>query len=478
MRLEEQLSRAVEYCTALGIALKGDIPIMMNEDSCDTWANPEFFRDDLRAGNPPDMMNPLGQNWGFPIYNWENLKETGYDWWKQRLAQCSKFYNAYRIDHILGFFRIWSIPYGDTTGYLGWTTPHEPITGAELAELGFVGDRLRWICEPHVPTRIVEQVNNNDYLGTHGILRTIMNRIGEEELWLFKPEIKSESDIVKASIPDTVKSVLISAWRDRMMQISGRDENGKQLYVPIWNFRDTTAWRSLSSEEKEKLERLFRDKKECNEQLWKTQAKELLGTLTKSVDMLPCAEDLGSIPESVPEVLSELKILGLKVLRWERLWQEKEQPFKNPEAYPQHSVATTSVHDSSTLRGWWDQEHGGRDFLSVWKPEKYGYSEGTTDRFLQKYTPEVAAFILKIITRAGSKILAIPVQDFLSLSSDYYQTGPEEERINIPGTVSQFNWTYRLPENIEGLVKNKNLVSAMTDVLKERRSRTTKKGKV
>jgi 4-alpha-glucanotransferase len=119
MRLDEQLSKAVEYCSNKGIAVKGDIPIMMNEDSCDAWANPEFFRDDLRAGSPPDDSNPLGQNWGFPIYNWANLKQDGYSWWKQRLSHSAKYFHAYRIDHILGFFRIWAIPYGEHSGIRG-----------------------------------------------------------------------------------------------------------------------------------------------------------------------------------------------------------------------------------------------------------------------------------------------------------------------------------------------------------------------
>lgn len=476
MRLDEQFSQAVAYCARQGIAVKGDIPIMMNEDSCDAWANPEFFRDDLRAGSPPDGSNPTGQNWGFPIYNWDNLRSDGFSWWKQRLAQSAKYYHAYRIDHILGFFRIWSIPHGEGTGALGWTTPHAPITMAELAERGFSGDRLRWITEPHVPTRAIEEVNNFDYLSSHGILRKVMNRIGDEELWLFKGEIHTESDIRKADIPEAAKEVLVRAWGDRMLRVTGRDEKGKPLFNPIWLFRETTAWKTLAPGEKETMERLIGEKEKRNGELWKEQARELLGTLTGTVDMLACAEDLGTVPDSVPEVLSSLGILGLKVVRWERLWNEYGQPFKRIEAYPELSVATTSVHDSSTLRGWWEKENGANEFLAAWKPEDYGYPSGASESFRQKYGPETAAFALSVTAKASSSVLILPVQDLLDLSPEFNEMDADAQRINIPGTISAFNWTYRLPQPIESLLKNKKLVSAICGVLKERSGKSNKKG--
>jgi 4-alpha-glucanotransferase len=476
MRLDGQLSEAVARCGKEGIALKGDIPIMMNEDSADAWANPEFFRDDLRAGSPPDGPNPLGQNWGFPIYNWDNLRDDGFAWWKARLAHSARYYGAYRIDHILGFFRIWSIPNGERTGWLGWTTPHEPITADELAELGFTGDRLRWICEPHVPTHIVEAANGGDYLAAHGTMGKLMNRIGNEELWLFKPEIKSEGDIRASDVGERVKNALAAAWRDRMMQITGRDDRGKALYAPIWNFRDTTAWRSLSDGERSSLERLIARKNLKNEELWKGQADEILGALTGSVDMLACAEDLGSVPTCVPEVLAKLGILGLKVIRWERRWNEAGQPFRDIAEYPEDSVATTSVHDSSTLRGWWEKEGGAADFFSTWGPDLAAIPEETRERFRASYGPEAAAFVLKTLAKASSRLFVPPAQDFLALSEEYRAADADDERVNVPGSVNAFNWTWRLPVPIEKLSKDKKIIEAIERALKERRSKPAKKG--
>ena len=469
MRLDEQFSQAVSWCAKQGVALKGDIPIMMNEDSADAWAYPAFFRDDLRAGSPADDSNPLGQNWGFPIYNWENLKADGYSWWIDRLKQAEKYYHAYRIDHILGFFRIWSIPNGEITGALGWTNPLTPITSGELAALGFSGDRLRWICEPHVPTKSVEEVNNFDYLGTHGLLHTLMNKIDNEELWLFKKEVQTESDIWKVDLPVAVKEVLAREWRNRMLVKTGRDEKGKPLFTTMWTYKKTTAWDSLSTEEKRGIEALVEKKNVQNELLWKQQAEELLKTLSGSVSMLACAEDLGTIPESVPGVLSHLGILGLKVIRWEKKWTEEGHPFKDIRDYPYLSVATSSVHDSSTLRLWWENENGAQEFMNQWSPEQEGYPSDARNSFLAEYTPDAATFVLSVLAKTSSSILIIPIQDLLALSPLYKPQNSTDERINIPGSVTPFNWTYRLPVEIESLLKNKKLISEISDIIASRR---------
>ncbi|MDR0498016.1 MAG: 4-alpha-glucanotransferase, partial [Treponema sp.] len=84
--LDTQFSAAAASLAAQGILLEGDIPILMNEDSCDVWAHPELFNQDLSAGAPPDMYSPEGQNWGFPIYNWDAQIKDNFAWWRMRLA--------------------------------------------------------------------------------------------------------------------------------------------------------------------------------------------------------------------------------------------------------------------------------------------------------------------------------------------------------------------------------------------------------
>lgn len=466
MRLHEQFSAAAEYCRHKNIALKGDIPIMMNEDSCDIWANPEFFRSDLRAGSPPDGPNPTGQNWGFPIYNWDNLEDVDFSWWKERLKSAAQYYDAFRIDHILGFFRIWSVPDGELTGALGWTMPHQGITTQELAAAGFSGDRLRWITQPHVPTRDIEAVNNYDYLGTHGLLHKVMDRIGDEELWLFKPSVRHDSDIRAADLPDPVKDELCRKWRDRVLLASGRDDSAEPEYSPVWTYYNSTAWNTLSPEEKNALEKLFREKRAAEESLWKAQAEKLLGMITACVpEMIPCGEDLGDVPRCVPEVMRDLSIYGLKVIRWEREWDKDGQPFVDIRRYPEKSVATTSVHDSSTFRAWWEKEGGGEAFCATF------FSEEKRTVNPEEYTPETAAAVLSFLAETSASLFILPVQDWLDLDAGLAAGDPEKERINIPGSVSAFNWTYRLPVSVEELKKNKTLCTAIHKICTHRDSK-------
>lgn len=453
MRLDEQFAKASKYAQSLGIKLKGDIPIMMNEDSCDAWAFPEYFNDEMRAGSPPDGPNPVGQNWGFPIYNWDNLKKDDYSWWKNRLIQASKYYQVYRIDHVLGFFRIWATPQRESTAMLGWTQPFEPITTDELHNLGFSDDRITWLSVPHVPTNQIEAVNNGDYLGTHGILAKIMDRIGNEEMWRFKPEIKGEKDIWASDIPDNVKSRLAEFWRNRaLVKVSDG------LYSPLWTYHSTTAWQSLSDDEKYRLGQLIVTKYSRMEVLWEEQARTLLGDLTSCTDMVACAEDLGSNPESLPRVLNDLSILSLRVVRWSRNWNAPGEPYYQFGEYPYLSVTTSSVHDSSTARLWWLKEGDAWDF--------YRTFPGDSDVQPGSYNSKTARYLLSKMAESNSAFCIHPLQDFLGLVEDYFDENPDNERVNIPGSVNEFNWTYRLPVTIEKLIKNKELISEINNIVK------------
>ncbi|MDR2898449.1 MAG: 4-alpha-glucanotransferase, partial [Spirochaetaceae bacterium] len=416
MRLDQQFSKAAEYVRGLDIILKGDIPILMNEDSCDAWASPEFFIDELRAGAPPDGMNPDGQNWGMPLYNWDILKKAGYSWWKERLCVSARYYSAYRIDHVLGFFRIWAVPERETSAAMGYPLPLRTISAEELKEAGFDSNRVRWLSQPHVPTNAVEAVNNNDYLGSHGQLAKVMNRVNNEELWIFKSEIRGDRDIYEADLSPAVQQLLASRWKDRLLL-----EIAPGKYTPAWYLYDTSAWRSLSGWEQETLTRLFERKKEDSEALWQEQGEALLGTLIDSTDMIPCAEDLGSLFDGVKTVLTKLEILGLRVVRWHREWEKPGSPYIPFDRYDSLSVTTSSVHDSSTLRGWWTEGKVAEEFLEAFPPLA---DDGTLDaaaaeRFKREYTAETAGYVLGRIAETESLFCIPPLQDFLDLVSEY-----------------------------------------------------------
>jgi 4-alpha-glucanotransferase len=470
--LDAQFSRAAAAVAAAGILLKGDIPILMNEDSCDVWAHPAYFHRDLSAGAPPDMYSPGGQNWGFPIYDWEAQAEDDYAWWRRRLKAAENYYQAYRIDHVLGFFRIWAAPGKDISSTLGRYIPAAPLTTADLAALGFDGPRIRWVSRPHIPTGEVwealqdirdEWGNQNPALITaaaEGVFSRVLERIGEEELWLFRDAIQGEKDIEAQEIHPAARSYLLRAWRDRIFL-----EYETGLFAPVWFYRESRAYRSLSGDERRCLEDLLEKRRLASEEIWERQGKKLLSVLTSSSSMLPCAEDLGAVPACVPRVLTKLKILGLRVIRWFRDWDAEGQPYIPLEDYPELSVCTPSVHDSSTLREWWDREADQERFSGF-----IGYPS------LPKiYNPGTAKIILHRAAAAASRFRVFQIQDLLHLSPKWYAPEAGSERINVPGTANDFNWTYRLPASISTLSHDEDLVRAVAELSTVKRKIKKKK---
>jgi len=471
MHLHKQLIQAVAYCAQNNIFVKGDIPILMNEDSVEVWAYSEYFRNDLRAGSPPDGDNPTGQNWGFPIYNWANLKASGYRWWKERLRHAAQYYNAYRLDHILGFFRIWAIPEGETTGLLGKPLPYSEITTEHLVEAGFSKERIRWMAEPHISTHIVQEAANGDYLYAHGLLHRLAERIGTEELWLFKSEVKNESDIGRYELPEQVEALLKQKWTDRMLIKAGKDLNGNAVYTAAYRYMHTSAWHSLSENEKNCFSSLVEKKERQQNILWKKQAEDILSALCASVDMQPCAEDLGAIPPALPEVLRSLNIFSLRVFRWERRWKETGSPFIPLQDYPKTAVAVTSVHDSSTMRQWWEQELSYQDIVSLF--DALNIDKETLERLFPTeakkkeliYTEDIAALLLNALVKVPAVLAIFPIQDWLALIlEELPNIQAQDERINVPGTVNSSNWTYRLPIPLEEMNKNKKLIKRIRNI--------------
>ncbi len=461
LRAFQQFSEGAEYLRSKGIILKGDIPILMNEDSVDCWTYPEFFRQDWRAGSPPDAENPLGQNWGFPTYDWERLEGDDFAWWKERIKVSARFYDAFRIDHILGFFRIWATGENECTSFLGHTIPFADFSRKDLHDLGFSDDRIKWISQPHIPTGLIENITwNHDEAVS--FLEKICNRVNSEELWTFKTEIKGDRQIYSAEFcsdkrkDGDVKKALAEKWLDRsLIQI---DEN---RFIKVYAFEKSSSWKTLNSDEQEKLKSLFKKTDEKENELWKKQALSTLSAIVHASSMIPCAEDLGVNLKAMPEVLQKLEILSLKVVRWSREWEKPGQPFIPPENYPELSVATTSVHDSTTLRQWWNQEKESvKSFLLL----QSGSAEKLPDAG-SAFTPEIAEFVLRKTAQASSALLINPLQDYLFLEHCFYLENENDERINVPGSVNDFNWTYRIPCTIEELSQNRSLLNKIKTVV-------------
>ena len=459
LRASEQFKEGAESLRAKKIILKGDIPILMNEDSVDCWTYPEFFRQELRAGSPPDGGNPMGQNWGFPTYDWDRLEADEFTWWKDRIKTSAQYYDAFRIDHILGFFRIWASKENETTAYLGHTIPYADFTRKTLNELGFDDGRIKWISEPHIPTGTIENITWNHDEAT-AVLEKVCDRVKTEELWTFKKEIDGDKEIYAMNFfedegkNNAVKNALAEKWRDRsLIQIK------KDRFIKVYAFENSTAWKTLSGEEQEKLRKLFEEIEVKENKLWEKQATTTLSAIVHASDMIPCAEDLGVNLPVMPEVLKKLDILSLKVIRWTRQWDKPGQPYIPFTDYPELSVATTSVHDSSTLRQWWNQEKD-----SVWAFINSVECENKPDGN-SAFTPEIAEFILRSLASCKSALLINPLQDYLFLEHSFYLENEDDERINIPGSVNTFNWTYRIPVTIEEMSRNKGLLNKIKTIV-------------
>lgn len=183
--LHQQLSDAADYARSQKVFLKGDLPIGISPSSVEAWQEPHLFHMDMTAGAPPDDFSRTGQNWGFPTYDWERMAADGYLWWRQRLGGMSRYFSAYRIDHILGFFRIWQIPKGSPTALLGQFSPALPLTIGEIESYGM---RFREeLFVPHHPSTTGEKPTEPLYHPRIGVIG--------EEAWRRLPKYEQDAFI-------------------------------------------------------------------------------------------------------------------------------------------------------------------------------------------------------------------------------------------------------------------------------------------
>lgn len=459
LRCAEQFGRASAALRELGVELLGDLPIMMNEDSADVWADRGSFRLELRAGSPPDAGSPDGQNWGFPIYDWERMAEDGYRFWKERIREADRYYSSYRIDHVLGFFRIWALPEREESGYLGRFLPGMTLSRAELAAAGFSDERLRWLSQPHV-----SGFELADELRAAGAsepelavaFSQALDRLGDQDLYLFKTGIRGERDLRLPGLTPPAAEALKRRWRDRALVPLG--EAG---YVAAPRMRSSRAWAALSDGERAALEALLAEAGGRESALWLAQGRRLLGMLKAESDMLPCAEDLGSIPPGVPEELARLGMLGLRIPRWTRHWDRPGQPYLRLDEYPELSVCTPSVHDTSTLRGWWELEGGREGFAEAYCP---GILPAA-----RELTADDEYALLRALAGARSRLYVLQLQDLLDIGEAYRSADPERDRVNVPGAVADFNWTWRMGPSIEDLNADAAWIDRLRGVAEARR---------
>ena len=310
--LSMQMHEAHDYASARGVALKGDIPIGISRTSVDAWMHPYLFYLDTQAGAPPDDFSVLGQNWGFPTYNWEEMAKDGFEWWKSRFRTMAQYFDAYRVDHILGFFRIWQIPMDAIYGLLGIFHAALPYSAEELRDnYGFHLDP-RFHTTPYIMDHFLPEIfGEYAYEAAEGFMNT--SEYGRRHL---KPEFNTQRKVADyfAKQPDDNRNRTLCQGLMRLIEdvlfIEDPYEKGK--YHPRITAQTTRIYRALPDEDKKKFDYVYNDFfYRRNDELWQNKAMWKLPPLIDATSMLTCAEDLGMIPGCVPAVLDKLRILAL-----------------------------------------------------------------------------------------------------------------------------------------------------------------------
>eukprot|EP01119_Soliformovum_irregulare_P014865 TRINITY_DN4103_c0_g1_i1.p1 TRINITY_DN4103_c0_g1~~TRINITY_DN4103_c0_g1_i1.p1 ORF type:complete len:918 (-),score=196.07 TRINITY_DN4103_c0_g1_i1:89-2587(-) len=452
--LHLQLKEASEYAKSKGVGLKGDIAIGVNPKSVDTWVFPELFRLDKQTGAPPDFFADDGQNWGFPTYNWEEMAKDDFAWWRSRLTRMSQYFHAFRIDHILGFFRIWEIPGNAVTGLLGRFYPSVPVTKGEL-DANNLWDVERLV-EPYIRTHQLWNLFGQDQVAA--ICERYLVDQGDNR-WKFKPEYNSEKAIERALPPSKDKQEDSNNARlrknlFRLLQnvILLRDSEDENKYYPRIEMFKTSSFLELSDWQKDKLYRIYLDYFfNRQETLWTEAAMQRLPVMVNSTKMLCCGEDLGMVPKCVAPVMEKLNILGLRI---QRMTDDPKKEFWHPNEYAYLSVCTPSVHDTSTTRAWWEEDYP------------------CTERFYKQIlgmpgTPPVYCepHIMKAIIGqhlvSRSMLAVFPIQDLFGLKFEYIEgRDPKKERINVPSNPEHY-WRYRMHLSVETLLQDKKFMDEL-----------------
>ncbi len=454
---ESQFILAASELEKFKVRIKGDIPILINEDSADVWFYRGYFSLADRAGAPPDMYSYSGQNWGFPTYRWEVLEQDDFSWWRKRLRQAAKFYNAYRIDHVLGFFRIWEVPQKEVTGMLGRFVPSLPIKLETLENAGICQESAEYLTNPNFGR---DQLQS--FLGEftdRAIDKYFTYLPKTTDRYIFKENYNSERAITSLDEPQEFKDKLLKVYWNRVFVPSSL----KSEFYPFWYWYEQPVLFTLPPNEQDIIRRLIKENEASQEALWQENALKLLSVLATETDMLVCAEDLGAIPRCVPYVLNKLNILSLRVERWARNWDSPYSPYYEMGEYPRLSVCTSSCHDTSTLRGLWEESDFDKDL--------YWSHAHQTGRAPEKLTPDSVHGILSNLLSSNSLLCILPIQDFFALSNQFYSVPASEERVNVPGTVGPHNWSYRIPILVEELKEAWTLNFEIRNLVAERKNR-------
>ena len=438
--LHVQLSDACTYGREKGVIVKGDIPIGISRNSVEAWVEPYYFNMNGQAGAPPDAFSTNGQNWGLPTYNWQVMEKDGYQWWKRRFQKMAEYFTAYRIDHILGFFRIWEIPYHSVHGLLGQFVPSLPMDKDEIQSFGLAFDK-EMMTRPYISDDLLDSM-----FGTHAheIRRTFLRRM-RNGLYALRPEFNTqrkvqayfaekedeESKEIREKLYSLISNVLFIADRDN-----------PEMYHPRIGVQNEAVFQQLSVKEQEAFNRLYNHYYyERHNEFWYHEAMKKMPVLLQATPMLVCGEDLGMVPNCVPWVMDQLQILSLEI---QRMPKKAGLEFGKLEEYPYLSVCTIGTHDMTTLRGWWKED--------AEQTERFYHNEL---HYWGKAPEDAPGWLCEEVIRrhlqCPSMLCILTWQDWTSMNEAIRNPNIDAERINVPANPRHY-WRWRMHITLEELM--------------------------
>ena len=451
--LSSQMKEAHEYVKQKGVILKGDIPIGVNRYSCDVWMEPKYFNLNGQAGAPPDNFSVNGQNWGFPTYNWDEMLKDGCQWWTRRFQNMSQFFDAYRIDHVLGFFRIWEIPIDSVHGLTGQFAPSQAMSCDEIMQYGLNFQEERFT-QPFITDWVLDRVFHER---ADEVRREYLERI-DGERYRMKPDVDTQRKI-EARFAGVARQE--DLWlRDGLYSLVSdvlfvRDRNRADMFHPRISAQLDFIYESLYDNDKQAFNRLYNDYYyRRNNQFWYREAMKKLPKLVQATRMLVCAEDLGMVPDCVPWVMNELKILSLEL---QSMPKSVTTRFGHLSQNPYRSVCTISSHDMPTLRQWWDEDYERtQDYYNSML-----HREGPAPHPLPGW---LAKDIIARHLDSPSMLCILSVQDWLAMDERLRLPDADAERINIPANPKHY-WRYRMHLNIEDLIADGKFIDDISTLV-------------
>ncbi len=445
--LHLQLLDACNYAREKGILLKGDIPIGIFRYSVDAWTEPRYFNLDGQAGAPPDSYSATGQNWGLPTYDWHEMEKDDFAWWRSRLQHSAQYFEAFRIDHVLGFFRIWEIPAKHTYGMMGRFNPAWGININDFRAHGinFNDDRF---CKPYIRSYMFSEF----FGGEADYIQATYFEEYETGKYRFRENVATQRDVERVFALNDSMHPDEKAWKTWVKQamlelhaevlvFEAPFSNGEAFHPRIELYK-THSFRDLADHEKHELASLHNDYfYGKQEPLWKAQAEVRLPAVTTATDMLICGEDLGMVPQSVPEVMNNLQMLSLEIQRMPKGYGNE---FGNPKHYPYWSVCSPSCHDMSTIRGWWEEDRP--------RSERFYRSIMGKDDAVPYFCEDwVVQAINEQHLYSPSMWAVFPLQDLLGMDARLRRADAAAEQINNPGNSKHY-WRFRFHLPLEQLL--------------------------